>query len=173
MARPGERYVGSSWFFRFRYRWQRSFERLTDAEAGRLVKAMLYYSMTGGEVDLPGKESVLMSMLLDDLEEDRTEAAGTSCTNRANALKRWHGEAAPDGCDRMRPHTTAYKDGKEEDGIPPVVPPKGGQRSGRRRRREESRYTEQDFRMMEAQEIDLGAVDLGDGPEDPEKEGGE
>lgn len=153
MARPGEKCApGSSrWFFRFRFRWQRSIERLTDAEAGRLVKALLYYAITGETVDLPGKESVLMTMLLDDLDEDVTDAAYTSTTNRQNAMARWHGTAAPTGCDRMRSDATAYKDKKEKDiNIPPKSP-----RGGRGRRKESSQYGAEDYARMEAGEIDL------------------
>ncbi len=150
MARPGEKYAGCSWYFRFRYRWQRSFEKLTDAEAGRLVKAMLYYSMTGDAVDLPGKESLLFTMLLDDLEEDRKEAAGKSDRNRQNALMRWQATAVPNVCDRMRSDATAYKDGKGKDLNTPYSPPKRG-----RRTKETSAYTEEDLKRMEAHEVDL------------------
>lgn len=155
MARPGEKCApGSSrWFFRFRFRWQRSIERLTDAEAGRLVKALLYYAITGETVDLPGKESVLMTMLLDDLDEDVTDAAYTSTTNRQNAMARWHGTAAPTGCDRMRSDATAYKDKKEKDINIPPKSPRGGRGSGRRK--EKSAYTAEDYARMEAGEIDL------------------
>ena len=151
MARPGEKCApGSSrWFFRFRFRWQRSIERLTDAEAGRLVKALLYYAITGEAVDLPGKESVLMTMLLDDLDEDVTDAAYTSSTNRQNAMTRWHGTAAPTGCDRMRSDASAYKDEKGKDSNIPPKSPRGG------RRKEKSAYTEEDLRRMEANEVDL------------------
>lgn len=152
MARPGERYAGCSWYFRFRFKWQRRIERLTDAEAGRLLKAMLYYSMTGEEVDLPGKESGTWDSVIDELDEDRREAAGTSETNRLSAMKRWHGGAAPEGCERMRTDAGAYKDGTGKDGtIPPVVPRKGG----RGRRKESSLYTDEDFRRMEANEAKL------------------
>ena len=157
MARPGERYAGCSWYFRFRYRWQRSFEKLTDAEAGRLVKAMLYYSMTGDAVDLPGKESLLFTMLLDDLEEDRKEAAGKSDRNRQNALMRWQATAVPNGCDRMRSDATAYKDEKGKDSNIPPKSPRGG------RRKEKSAYTDEDLKRMEAHEVDLNG-------EDPAKE---
>lgn len=163
MARPGEKCApGSSrWFFRFRFRWQRSIERLTDAEAGRLVKALLYYAITGEAVDLPGKESVLMTMLLDDLDEDVTDAAYTSSTNRQNAMTRWHGTAAPTGCDRMRSDATAYKDGKGEDLNTPYSPPKRG-----RRTKETSAYTEEDLKRMEANEVDLNG---GTGTSEEEK----
>ena len=157
MARPGEKCApGSSrWFFRFRFRWQRSIERLTDAEAGRLVKALLYYAITGEAVDLPGKESVLMTMLLDDLDEDVTDAAYTSNTNRQNAMTRWHGTAVSTGCDRMRSDATAYKDGKGKDGIStPCSPPRRG-----RRRSGSSAYSEEDLRRIEANEVDLNGGD--------------
>ena len=153
MAKPGEKYVGSSWYFRFRFRWQRTLERLTDAEAGRLVKAMLYYSMTGDELDLPGKESAAMSMLLDDLEEDREDAARISEKNRRNAFMRYArgGEAAPNGCDRMRSDATALKEGnKEVTKSPPIVPPRG-----RGRKKESSRYTDEDYADMERNEVKL------------------
>lgn len=155
MARPGEKCApGSSrWYFRFRFRWQRSIERLTDTEAGRLVKALLYYAMTGETVDLPGKESVLMTMMLDDLDEDVADAAYTSSTNRQNALTRWHGTAAPTGCDRMRSDATAHKDEKGKDLNTPYSPPRRGRRAG------SSAYSEEDLRRMESNEVDLSGED--------------
>lgn len=155
MARPGEKYAGCSWYFRFRYKWQRRIERLTDAEAGRLIKAMLYYSMTGEEVDLPGKESGTWDSVIDDLDEDRKDAAGTSETNRISAMKRWHGGAAPTGCARMRADADAYKDGKGNNGIStPCSPPRRG-----RRRSGSSAYSEEDLRRIEANEVDLNSGD--------------
>ena len=62
--RRGETYVGCSWYFRFRFKWQRTLERLNDKQAGRLVKAMLFYSMTGQEEALPEDlENLLTTML--------------------------------------------------------------------------------------------------------------
>ena len=154
MARPGEKYAGCSWYFRFRFKWQRRIERLTDAEAGRLIKAMLYYSMTGEEVDLPGKESGTWDSVIDELDEDRKEAAGTSETNRNSAMKRWHGGAAPTGCARMRTDADASKDGTGNDcNIPPRSP-----RGGRGRRKESSQYGAEDYARMEAGEIDLNGA---------------
>lgn len=159
MAKPGEKYVGSSWFFRFRYRWQRSIERLTDAEAGRLVKAMLYYSMTGAETDLPGKESATMTALLDDLDEDKAEAAYRSEIGRRNVSNRYarpDGTAAPGGYNGIQPYTAVLNKGTGKDGIPPAVPRSGGRGKGRR---SSSAYTEEDLKRMEANEVDLNGGD--------------
>lgn len=156
--RRGETYVGCSWYFRFRFKWQRTLERLNDKQAGRLVKAMLFYSMTGQEEALPEDLENLLTTMLNDLDDDAIEAAGTSETNRNSAMKRWHGGAVPERCARMRTDASAYKDGTGNDLNTPYSPPKRG-----RRTKETSAYTEEDLKRMEANEVDLNG-------EDPAKE---
>lgn len=154
--RRGETYVGCSWYFRFRFKWQRTLERLNDKQAGRLVKAMLYYSMTGQEEALPEDLENLLTTMLNDLDDDAIEAAGTSETNRNSAMKRWHGGAVPERCARMRTDASAYKDGTGNDGNTPYGPPGGGRAvKGSGRRREKTQYTDEDYAGMERNEVDL------------------
>lgn len=159
MAKDGELFAGGRYFFRFRFRWQRAIERLSDAEAGRLVKAMLYYSMTGDELSLPGKENGTFDALVGDLDADKEDAAYISRTNSENARNGWDARRKniSGGCDRMRPQATAGKEQRGKNKETPLQSPRRG------RRRESSQYSAEDIAAMEANEVDLNV-------EDPAKE---
>lgn len=61
--------------------------RLTDAEVGRLVKAMVIYAKEGVEVDLPGNEDFLFPVFKDQLDKDRAAYAEVSAKRKAAGAK--------------------------------------------------------------------------------------
>lgn len=99
---------------------------LSDAEFGRLCRALLKYSMTGEEVQLEGAEKVLLKRVYmqerrfqesySDLTESRREAG------KKGAAKRWH-KMASDSKAMAIDSKNAYTETKTKTNIPP---PNGG-----------------------------------------------
>lgn len=99
---------------------------LSDAEFGRLCRALLKYSMTGEEVQLEGAEKVLLKRVYmqerrfqesySDLTESRREAG------KKGAAKRWH-KMASDSKAMASDSKNAYTETKTKTNIPP---PNGG-----------------------------------------------
>lgn len=57
-------------WFRARNAWGVSIQTLTDEEAGRLMKALWEYTMTGHQGELRGKEEVIYALMLFTLRQD-------------------------------------------------------------------------------------------------------
>lgn len=99
---------------------------LSDAEFGRLCRALLKYSMTGEEVQLEGAEKVLLKRVYmqerrfqesySDLTESRREAG------KKGAAKRWQ-KMASDSKAMASDSKNAYTETKTKTDIPP---PNGG-----------------------------------------------
>ncbi len=99
---------------------------LSDAEFGRLCRALLKYSMTGEEVQLEGAEKVLLKRVYmqerrfqesySDLTESRREAG------KKGAAKRWH-KMASDSKAMASDIKNAYTETETKTNIPP---PNGG-----------------------------------------------
>lgn len=99
---------------------------LSDAEFGRLCRALLKYSMTGEEVQLEGAEKVLLKRVYmqerrfqesySDLTESRREAG------KKGAAKRWH-KMAIDSKAMASDSKNAYTETETKTNIPP---PNGG-----------------------------------------------
>ncbi len=99
---------------------------LSDAEFGRLCRALLKYSMTSEEVQLEGAEKVLLKRVYmqerrfqesySDLTESRREAG------KKGAAKRWH-KMASDSKAMASDSKNAYTETKTKTNIPP---PNGG-----------------------------------------------
>lgn len=97
---------------------------LSDAEFGRLCRALLKYSMTGEEVQLEGAEKVLLKRVYmqerrfqesySDLTESRREAG------KKGAAKRWH-KMASDSKAMASDSKNAYTETKTN-----IPPPNGG-----------------------------------------------
>lgn len=71
-------------WFKGRLIWHKSIMRLSDAEAGRFVKALWTYAATGETCDLGGRESLLLEMCIATLDEDQEHRAEVSAA-RAKA----------------------------------------------------------------------------------------
>ena len=78
---------------------------LSDAEFGRLMRALLRYSRDGEAIELDGNERFFARRLMnqEDIFNDRYDqtVARRIASARFAALARWHPEDE-DGCDRMR-----------------------------------------------------------------------
>ena len=57
-------------WFRARNAWGVSIKTLTDEEAGRLMKALWEYTMTGQQAELRGREEVIYALMLFTLRQD-------------------------------------------------------------------------------------------------------
>lgn len=89
-------------------RWKKSFDMLTDEQAGQMVKGIYQYQTTGEE---PGFKHDLLLFFWQDVKtwlDESQEAYRQKCEqNRDNANKRWYGDEMPDMSD-MPEDTTAY-----------------------------------------------------------------
>ena len=57
-------------WFRARNAWGVSIQMLTDEEAGRLMKALWEYTMSGQQAELRGREEVIYALMLFTLRQD-------------------------------------------------------------------------------------------------------
>lgn len=84
----------------------RQMQNLSDAECGRLFRALLTYSETGELINLQGREIVAFDFAKYQIDRDK-EAYDAKCSqNATNVSKRY---------DRIRPYTTVYDRNKEEE----------------------------------------------------------
>lgn len=65
-------------WFKARNIWGAAFMSLSDAEAGRLAKALWTYTMTGEQLNLSGAEKGIFAMILMTLGQDEQDAADIS-----------------------------------------------------------------------------------------------
>ena len=65
-------------WFKARTIWGAAFMSLSDAEAGRLAKALWTYTMTGEQLNLSGAEKGIFAMILMTLGQDEQDAADIS-----------------------------------------------------------------------------------------------
>jgi hypothetical protein len=95
-------------------RWKKSFDMLTDEQAGQMVKGIYQYQTTGEE---PGFKHDLLLFFWQDVKtwlDESQEAYRQKCEqNRDNAKKRWYGDGYDDMPDMpdmsdMPEDTTAY-----------------------------------------------------------------
>lgn len=68
-----DRSSGGMEWIKMRLTWLRSALKLSDTEAGRLLKSISAYVLDGAEPDGTGKEALLATMVLDQLKTDLTE----------------------------------------------------------------------------------------------------
>lgn len=86
----------------------KSIRTLTDADAGKLFKAIYEYHIDG-EVDLEWMPEFAFNMLVPIFENNISKYEAKCAKNKENALKRWQGNE----CERIETHTN-YAD-KEKD----------------------------------------------------------
>lgn len=108
---------------------------LSDAEAGRLLKAMLHYGMDGTVDQLPGQEKLVFHMLKAQIDRDRDSYDQKSQRNRENGAKGGR-PRKPTGTHKnpvgfaktqnnpQEPTKRQDKD-KDKEYIPPYNPPAG------------------------------------------------
>ena len=73
-------------WFKARNVWGGAFEALSDAEAGRLAKALWKYTTTGEPADLPGAERAAYAMFILTLKQDGARESEISETRREAAM---------------------------------------------------------------------------------------
>lgn len=99
-------------------------DTLSDAEFGRLCRALLRYSMDGREGQLQGAEKVVWKRVK--MQEDRFQESYKELTNsrreagKKGAAKRWHSMAS-DGKAMASDGKNAYTETKTETNIPPPI----------------------------------------------------
>lgn len=85
----------------------RGMRRLSDAECGRLFRALLEYSQSGTEpINLQGREEALFDVYADQIDREIEKYRATCESNRRNVSKRYATNATT-GNDRIRPYTNA------------------------------------------------------------------
>lgn len=71
-------------WFKARNIWNGAFTALSDAEAGRLAKALWHYTTTGEQVELSGNEKGCFAMIIYTLQQDEADS-GTLSEKRREA----------------------------------------------------------------------------------------
>lgn len=74
-------------WFKARNVWFGAFAALTDAEAGRLAKALWQYTATGEQAELSGNEKGCFAMILFTLQQDDAESGNLSEKRRSAGSK--------------------------------------------------------------------------------------
>lgn len=105
------------------------YQKLSDAEFGRLIRAGLHYKETGEEIELTGRESLLWDGLKLDIDRD-TEKYGNLCAVRSaagqkGAAARWQTKGKNSKSHLLYSKNNQDKDkeeDKEEEYIPPISP---------------------------------------------------
>lgn len=112
------------------------YQKLSDAEFGRLIRAGLHYKETGEEIELTGRESLLWDGMKLDIDKDNAKynslCAARSEAGQKGATARWQKDSK-----NSKSHLPYGKNGqdkeKEEDKdiLPPIspngdIPPDGG-----------------------------------------------
>lgn len=111
------------------------YQKLSDAEFGRLIRAGLHYKETGEEIELTGRESLLWDGMKLDIDKDNAKynslCAARSEAGQKGAAARWQTDGK-----NGKSHLPYGKNGQEEDKeedkdiLPPIspngdIPPKG------------------------------------------------
>lgn len=117
---------------------EQKYQKLSDAEFGRLIRAGLHYKETGEEIELTGRESLLWDGLKLDIDRDN-EKYDSLCTTRSEAGKRGAAARWQNNGKNGKSHLPYGKNGqdkdkdkdKDKDYIPPIspngdIPPAGG-----------------------------------------------
>lgn len=108
--------------------YAKSIRNLSDAECGRLFKALLSYSAGDTLINLQGREGIAFDFITEQIDRDNEAYEAKCAKNRANG-ERANGTERP----RMVPNAPQGKEegkeeGKEKDKeeiLPPNSPPKG------------------------------------------------
>lgn len=98
----GEQFGGKMEWFKFHTIWGKGAYELSDAEAGRLLKAICKYQTTGEIISLSGNERILFSMALVQMKQDAEHNAKVSAARaeagRIGGLKSKQLEAFDSNC---------------------------------------------------------------------------
>lgn len=74
-------------WFKARNIWNGAFTALSDAEAGRLAKALWHYTTTGEQVELSGNEKGCFAMIMYTLQQDDAQSGNLSEKRREAGSK--------------------------------------------------------------------------------------
>ena len=106
---------------------EQKYQKLSDAEFGRLIRAGLHYKETGEEIELTGRESLLWDGLKLDIDRDN-EKYDSLCTTRSEAGKRGAAARWQNNGKNGKSHLPYGKNGQDKDKdedkdyIPPLSP---------------------------------------------------
>ena len=116
----------------------KSIRNLSDAECGRLFKALLQYSAGEQLINLQGREGIAFDFICEQIDRDNEKYAERCRTNRENGTKANATEchqSVPNGTERPRtgpnaPQGKGKGEGKGERNTssrsnPPLTPPRG------------------------------------------------
>lgn len=116
----------------------KSIRNLSDAECGRLFKALLQYSAGEQLINLQGREGIAFDFICEQIDRDNEKYAERCRTNRENGTKANATEcrqSVPNGTERPRtvpnaPQGKGEREGEREGNTssgsnPPPTPPRG------------------------------------------------
>lgn len=119
-------------YFKCFHSYKEKTKSLTDAEMGRLFRALMAFSETGEAPSLAGRESIAFDFIADEIARDAAKYAETCKTNAINGAKGGKRTVA-DGTERKREEAKQSETDKVE-GIKDIKenPPKGGKKKSTR-----------------------------------------
>lgn len=108
---------------------EQKYQKLSDAEFGRLIRAGVHYKGTGEEIELTGRESLLWDGMKLDIDRDN-EKYDSLCTTRSEAGKRGAAARWQNNGKNSKRHLPYGKNSqdkdedkdKDKDYIPPLSP---------------------------------------------------
>lgn len=83
-------------WFKARVKWHKPIMKLSDAEAGRLMKALWSYATHEELGDLGGREGILLEMCIAELAEDQEHRSNVSAARRAAGTKGGRPKISPE-----------------------------------------------------------------------------
>ena len=101
-------------WFKARNIWYGAFAALTDAEAGRLAKALWTYTATGEQVELSGNERGCFAMIVYTLQQDEAENSNLSEVRRLAGLAGAEAKQAKAGKGKQTEANEANADNKNK-----------------------------------------------------------
>lgn len=118
-------------WFKARLIWHKGIEALSDAEAGRLAKALWKYAATGEVENLSGGEKFAFAMCMATLEQDVQKREDLSETRSEAGKKggrpRKANESKKSNCfsEKANESKKSHKEIRYKNNIPPYNPPTG------------------------------------------------
>lgn len=98
-------------YFNAYHSYLKGMSKLSDAECGRLFRALLEYSATGAEPELRGNEGIIFPMMAQQIDREKQAYEDKCKKNRASIRKRWDSNEY----ERIGTNTNQYERMQEEE----------------------------------------------------------
>ena len=104
--------------FLVRHEYEEMLAVLSDTMAGKLFKALMYFSITGEDPKIPPGLKIIYLTMRNVIIRDKESYAETCERNRQYAMKRWHKDDDPSPTEDEEPYDGIPTDAEACQGIP-------------------------------------------------------